>query len=853
MDQETKPRRFLARFGKEIFLYPILASLALFAVGLWAVYQVSLTNADETIQRTLHRVRERSLYSLRFEDADKVNSLVRLMDKAKELSRQMQDEKDPADLVINRFRRDMRIDGIMLLDENLKPVFEAGIHYEDWKDFLNRSAIADIVRFPRKNSLDRIKIQGTLFDYAAVARLDKPGILLTAMANDFDERKSGLFTLDILFPDDAFLLESAVFITDGRTIVDTNKKEWLNHPVKECPLLSFTNADYVRPSLVEAHMDGATWYGSQTRARDLHVYVFSPQKNVLMPCAYFAGFMLLVYAFMQAAILFLRLHSLQTQSAAVAEQLRTVQAVSSVFIDCLLVSPEDNRLTILRGTPGLKKLLAGCVTNDEARERIAKMIPDEKQRADYLAFRDSKTVADRLAKSPSGYLEFIFETVGPTDGRRWLRELIVGQSFDASGRATRYLALALDVTDEKKREFSYQAKLIAAAHDAQAASIAKTNFLRHMSHDIRTPINGILGMLEIAERHPDDLAQQQHCRRHIREASLILLELINDVLDLSKLESRRMTAEVKPFSLEHLFAETQPTLDVLSKNRHVTLSTVMNTTHNDVVGCPTLLRRVLMNIITNAVKYNREGGTVDVTVNETPAEEAGAATYEFICRDTGIGMSEAFQKEAFTPFAQENESARSQYAGTGLGLAIAQRIVEQLGGTIAFTSQKDVGTTFVIRIPMLISKTATENRVEAAESENRIASNLAGLKVLLAEDNELNREIAMLTLTEAGAEVSAVEDGEAAVEAFQKNAPGRFDVILMDLMMPKLTGLEATRAIRALPRPDAATIPIVAMTANVFTDDVKATQDAGMNAHIAKPFNAANLIAVLARLAGKTA
>ncbi len=853
MDQENKPRRFLDRFGKEIFLYPILACLALLAAGLWAVYQVSLINADETIQRTLHRVRERSLYSLRFEDADKVNSLVRLMDKAKELSRQMQDEKEPTDLVINRFRRDMRIDGIMLLDENMKPVFEAGIHYADWKNFLERSAIGDIVRFPRKNSLDRVKIQGTLFDYAAVVRLDQPGILLTAMTNDFDERKSGLFTLDILFPDDAFLLESAVFITDGQTIVDTNKKEWLGHPVKECPLLSFTNADYVRPSLVEAHMDGSTWYGSQTRARDLHVYVFSPQKNVLMPCAYFAGFMLLVYAIMQAGVLFLRLHSLQTQSAAIAEQLRTVQAVSSVFVDCMLVSLKDDRITLLRGSPGLKKLLAGCTSNTEAIARIATQIPDEKQRAAYLAFRDSKTVADRLAKSPSGYLEFIFETNGPTDGRRWMRDLIVGQFFDNTGRVTRYLTLALDVTDEKEREFNYQKQLINAAHDAQAASIAKTNFLRHMSHDIRTPINGILGMLEIAERHPDDAAQQQHCRRHIRDASRILLELINDVLDLSKLESRRMTAEVKPFNLEHLCAQTRPTLDVLSQNRHIALSIVMNTTHNDVVGCPTLLRRVLMNIITNAVKYNREGGAVDVTVNEIPAEEAGAATYEFICRDTGIGMSEAFQKQAFTPFAQEYESARSQYAGTGLGLAIAQRIVEQLGGTIAFTSRQNVGTTFVIRIPMRISETPAEKRVEATASENRIASDLAGLKVLLAEDNELNREIAVLTLTESGAEVSAVADGEAAVDAFQKNAPGRFDIILMDLMMPKLTGLEATRAIRAMSRPDAATIPIVAMTANVFADDVKATQDAGMNAHIAKPFNAANLIAVLARLAGKSA
>ena len=314
---------------------------------------------------------------------------------------------------------------------------------------------------------------------------------------------------------------------------------------------------------------------------------------------------------------------------------------------------------------------------------------------------------------------------------------------------------------------------------------------------------------------------------------------------MSKLDARQLNADVKPFNLKQLWEETIPTLEVLSRRRNITINLKTDIRHTDVEGCLTLLRRVVMNIITNAIKYNRENGRIDLSIKEealSPTE----STFEFVCRDTGIGMSEDFQRHAFEPFSQENDSARTHYAGTGLGLAIAKRIIEQLGGTITFTSRQNVGTTFTFRIPLKIVPSAAAPR--PVSDFAALPAGLSGKRILLAEDNDLNREIAETTLTEAGAQVTAVTDGKDAVNAFLTAPDGTFDLVQMALMMPKMNGLEATKAIRGSARRDALTLPIVAMTANVFPDDVRATEDAGMNAHIGKPCSAKKLVAVLSHL-----
>lgn len=836
---DTAVRPF--HYGKDVFLYPLLICLVFFFMGEYAVYETSLSAADQTIQHMLQRVKERSLYSLRFEDVDRVNSLVRLMDKAKELARQTEEHPENLQETLTRFQRDMRLTGAVLLNDKLEADAVVGIASEDWRRIVNMSHIPDVIRWPQKNSMDRIRLHGQFYDYAAVARRDKPGIVLTIDNNDTGERKSGLFTLDILFPDDSFLLKSAVFITDGTVIIDTNDKDWLGRSVAESLLADFETSSQLRSNLVRVKAEGRTWYGARTHVRDLSVYVFSPQTAILQPCWYFAAFMLFVYAVMQAVIMYMRQHSLSAQMRELTDKLKTIQAVSAIFSEGLIASVKDRKFEVIKASESFQSLLSGCRNTGDIVNRIADTVVAPEARGKYLTFHQISTIEARLAKSTFGYVDFVF----PTRRGHWIRDVLVAQSYDKNGRLVKCLVLSRDVTKEKQREIDYQEKLIRTAREAQASATAKTNFLRHMSHDIRTPINGILGMLEIAERHAADPQRQKACRRHIREASLILLELINDVLDLSKLDARQLNADVKPFNLKQLWEETIPTLEVLSRRRNITINLKEDIRHTNVEGCLTLLRRVVMNIITNAIKYNRENGRIDLSVKEE-SQSPTESMFEFVCRDTGIGMSEDFQRHAFEPFSQESDSARTHYAGTGLGLAIAKRIIEQLGGTITFTSRQNVGTTFTIRVPLKIVPTAAAPR--PISDSATLPAGLSGKHILLAEDNDLNREIAETTLTEAGAQVTAVTDGKEAVNAFLTAPEGTFDLVLMDLMMPNMNGLEATKAIRESARQDALTLPIVAMTANVFPDDVRATEDAGMNAHIGKPCSAEKLVDVLSHL-----
>ena len=839
MHEKTAKR---TAFGKEAFLYPLLISILFGLVGLFIVYHVSLTEAEYTLQRTLQRVKERSLYSLRFEEVDKVNNLVRLLDKTKELAHHA---ADPGDRMssIERLQHDMRIDGVIVIDENLKPAIVSGVDYADWEDTIRSSRVPDVIRFPKKTSLDRVTIGDQLYDFVAIARRDVPGVVIAISKNNMTDRKSGLFTLDILFTDDTFLLDSSVFITDGKTILDTNEKKWLGKPVAQAEFLDFTRNIPVRSVLYQTQRDGSIWYGEQSRVRDLIVSVFSPKRIVLQNCWYFGLFMLFVYAVLQVVFLYIRQHSMSAQMQAISDKLKTIQAASTLFTDVVLANVQDRSFEPIKISKPFGPFIAESSTSNDIIQLMATRAIKEKYRDGYLAFHNFATVEKRLKASPAGYIEYLYET----KSGRWVRDFTVAQAYSPSGKLIKVLTLANDVSDIMQREQEYQAKLIETARAAEASAVAKMNFLRHMSHDIRTPINGIIGMLEISGRHPEDAELQAHCQKNIRNASLILLELINDVLDLSKLDADELHGETKVFSLKELWEESRPTLEVMCERKHVKLEVSESCTHSVVKGRPTLLRRILMNIITNAIKYNRENGTVFVHLRETDVK-ADHAVYEFVCRDNGIGMSEEFQKKAFEPFSQENDNVRTTYEGTGLGLTIARRIIDQMGGTIDFTSQQGVGTTFTIRIPLLFAEndsTRIENAPQVTDSS------LVGRHVLLVEDNELNREIARFSLQDSGAEVTCAENGKVAVDTFLSQPAGTFDLILMDLMMPHMNGYEATRVIRSSTHAQAKTIPIVAMSANAFTEDVTETKKVGMNAHVAKPFSAQKLVETLANVMTK--
>ena len=394
------------------------------------------------------------------------------------------------------------------------------------------------------------------------------------------------------------------------------------------------------------------------------------------------------------------------------------------------------------------------------------------------------------------------------------------------------------------RDREYQARLKEEARRAESANVAKTEFLQRMSHDIRTPINGILGLVEIGEYYREDPEKQSECRRKIRDTSHLLLELVNEVLDMGKLESGEMVLEEIPFDLIPLLDAVGVPLEQTAKSRGIRIEwQPREVQHTALVGSPIHLKRLLMNLVSNAVRYNKDNGSVTLSCRELE-DKGNTAWFEFICADTGIGMSEAYQQHLFEPFTQERSTTRSTYGGTGLGMPIAKSLVDKMGGTITFTSRLGEGTTFRVILPFRICQPG-ELPPQAAKAP--APDELQGMRLLLVEDNTLNMEIAAFMLESAGAELTKAQNGQEALDIFRESPVSFFDAILMDVMMPVMDGYQATRAIRALERPDAAAVPIVAMTAHAFADDRQRAYEAGMTAHLAKPLESAVLIRTLQR------
>ena len=399
---------------------------------------------------------------------------------------------------------------------------------------------------------------------------------------------------------------------------------------------------------------------------------------------------------------------------------------------------------------------------------------------------------------------------------------------------------------EREKDEKYKEELLIAAKKAEAANRAKTEFLQRMSHDLWTPINGICGMVNMADHYADDIEKQKEYRTKVKEASNLLLELVNDVLDMSKLESGEIVLEEVPFNLSSISEEVLVVIEQMAAEQNIRIMwEKKEIIHRNFIGSPGYVKRVMMNILSNAVKYNRENGHVYISCMEIPSEQPEMTMMEFVCRDTGVGMADEFQKHIFEPFAQEHAGSRTKFAGTGLGMPITKKLVEKMGGTITFESKKGIGTTFVIRVPFKIDMDSDKGKEQTDVSDEK---SIKGLHILLTEDNELNMEIAEFMLQNEGADVEKAWNGQEAVELFKKSEPGEFDVILMDIMMPVMNGYEAAKMIRSLEREDAKKVPIIAMTANAFTEDRIRAKEAEMDEHVAKPVDVELLIKVIRKL-----
>lgn len=482
---------------------------------------------------------------------------------------------------------------------------------------------------------------------------------------------------------------------------------------------------------------------------------------------------------------------------------------------------------------------------------VIRQLQSVREKGDLIRVKEDGVVYYAVRGDVKGYYIYAYQTE---------EEVFAGRSLKLAYLAVIYVVFVSVVLfaffaimhskerEQAEQEAKYHAEVDRLAKEAVRANQVKTDFLRRMSHDIRTPINGIQGIVRIAEYYADDPEKQKECRKKALDASDYLLELVTDILDMNKLDSGELVWKDEPFHLPELLDSVVSLMSYQAAEHGITLRfTNCGISNTHLFGGAVPLKRICLNLISNAIKYNKPNGTVDFTVRQVSYDrDSGKTLIEFVCADTGIGMSEEFQRKMYEPFTQEDVSYRSSLGGTGLGLAIVRRLVDLMGGEIRAESEKDKGTTFTVRLPFLTESVQSEENPEVlpSPSANREAVP-DGVKVLLTEDNELNMEIAEFMLETAGVRVLKAFNGKEAVEIFSHSEPGEIRLILMDVMMPEMDGIDATRKIRAMNRPDAATVPIIAMTANAYADDVERVLAAGMNAHMSKPVDADKLIRLI--------
>ncbi len=446
-----------------------------------------------------------------------------------------------------------------------------------------------------------------------------------------------------------------------------------------------------------------------------------------------------------------------------------------------------------------------------------------------VAFLDISTLPERLQNEESIAMEYRMQN------GEWRKARLLVKKRNEEGRVTHVLCAVRTISEEKRRE----RQLALKAAEAKREVREKTQFLANMSHDIRTPMNGIVGLINIADQYPEDLEIQRKCRNKIRELSGYLVNIVNDILDINKLQSDDFVIQEMPFDIDELLKAANEESRRRAEKKDIKYvidweKGIVN--HRYLVGSPIYVARILTIMADNAIKFSNPGSVISVWCSEKMTDD-GKVIYTFFCKDQGIGMSREFAEHAFDLFSQEDESSRSNYKGTGLGLPIAKKLTERLHGSIRLESEKGVGTTAILELPFEIGD---PDDIQAAEKSKNVS--LQGLRILVAEDNELNMEIAKFILEAQGVIVECAGNGREAVWMFEESEPGYYDVILMDIMMPELNGLDATRKIRALPREDAEEIPIIAMSANALADDVIKSRLAGMNEHLTKPLDGKKII-----------
>ena len=646
------------------------------------------------------------------------------------------------------------------------------------------------------------------------------------------------FSIESIFNGYKIEREGIVVLSDGKRVISSNDSSMLGEMVAEDPYIKAFDSHPKSDALVRMAENGKIYYGKSAKCDPYYIYVFLPEREIFVERGMVMSYVAVFYLAAWFVLIFVHQRLVKKQLANSEYQNSIIDAISRIYVTNYVVDLKLDTFEIIRAPEQISQI--AC--HFKGARQITDAITQYCIGKDYQAGMRETTNLDTLPERLRGkeFLNYTFQdTVGV-----WHMLTALPKRVMANGEIETVIFVVQNIDEQKRRELEYQNQILETAEEARRANAAKTEFLRRMSHDIRTPINGIIGMLNIGDYYPEDMEKQKECREKIRDAAMFLFELVNDVLDMSKMESSEIELEQIPFDLRDILREVSTLIEVQAVERGMVFDYKPEEgQHWNLIGSPLHLRQILLNIAGNSVKYNRVNGNLKLFCREVSSSKE-YAMFEFTCADTGKGMSEEFQQHMFEPFSQEENGARTNLGGTGLGLSIVKKLVEKMNGEIDVVSEEGRGTTFTVNIPLKID-TEAEAKEQQTEQEEQERS-IAGTRILLVEDNELNMEIAEFLLENENAVITKAWNGKEAVDIFQKEPEGSFDVILMDIMMPVMDGLTATRTIRAMHRIDAKTIPIIAMTANAFNEDRKRSCDAGMNGHLAKPLNIQEVINTIA-------
>ena len=814
---------------------------------LYAVFQITSNSEKHNISREADDVMEFLQSSCqKYDDyqlGNQIENLQNLQLKAENLCRYLNDIVLSSNDQLAQFEEDQSLTGIWILDADLNTEYYADHDQVErsnlLEQILSEDNAANVLQYPQKSYAERIVLDDISYDYVIIAREDRDGVIICYEDVTTDDEDMSEFSLNSLLSGDSFRNNAIIVITDGKQVLCSNAKEQVGRMMEKCPAANIedgeaSDSDY---GMFQMNSNGDNWYGKHDIYREYYLYVFYKDSDVFSDRQPVMIITLALYVFGCLSLIILMQYIKRSKMKRKEKEYHLINVIASIYSANLALYPEENIWKPIVMSKRLEKVIGHITQADRMldafnRERVAPAYQEA-----FGEFLKLKDLEERL-----GDRRFIGYTFEDVEGL-WYQALLIPQKSEQDDHKQIVMLVIRDVSEQKRKEMTYQEDLRVTAEEAERANAVKTDFLKRMSHDIRTPINGIRGLVNVGKNHIHDVDKIDECLDEIMRSSDMLVDLVNNVLNMSKLESGGIQLTEEAFDLQEMLDDVKRFVNVQAEQKQISLQIdAAEVEHYHLIGSPLHIRQIFQNIIENAVKFNMDSGSVNVVCRELASDE-NIVELEMVCADTGIGMSEEFQKHVFEAFVQEDTSARTTYSGIGLGLAITKKLVNCMDGEISFESKQGIGTVFTVKLPVQIDRAY----YQPAEKKDPLQV-MKGLQILLVEDNELNMEITKYIMTEQGAVVTEAWNGKEAVDIYESCKSGTFDVILMDIMMPVMNGLEAARCIRESEKEDAQSIPIIAISANAFNDDIAQSLAAGMNMHLAKPLEFQKVIEAIAAL-----